>query len=75
MIKIRLARRGSTHKPKYSIVVCNDKSPRDGKFIHKLGYYNPISKEFKIDEDKLNYYLSLGAQMTTRVRHLCRKVA
>ncbi|MEG1286090.1 MAG: 30S ribosomal protein S16, partial [Romboutsia sp.] len=53
-VKIRLKRMGSNKKPFYRIVVADSRSPRDGKFIEEIGYYNPISqpKQVKINDEK-----------------------
>ena len=56
-VKIRLKRMGSNKKPFYRIVVADSRSPRDGKFIEEIGYYNPLTepKQVKIDEEKAIY--------------------
>lgn len=53
-VKIRLKRMGSNKKPFYRIVVADSRSPRDGKFIEEIGYYNPVSqpKQVKINDEK-----------------------
>ncbi|MBS4536075.1 30S ribosomal protein S16 [Clostridium sp. D2Q-14] len=71
-VKIRLKRMGAKKKPFYRIVVADSRSPRDGRFIEELGYYNPISepKEFKIDADKAVKWLKDGAKPTDTVNSL-----
>ena len=71
-VKIRLKRMGSNKKPFYRIVVADSRSPRDGKFIEEIGYYNPVSqpKQVKINDEKALYWLSNGAQPTDTVRNL-----
>ncbi|NLB20741.1 MAG: 30S ribosomal protein S16 [Clostridium sp.] len=71
-VKIRLTRMGSNKAPFYRVVVADSKSPRDGKHIEEIGYYNPISipKEIKIDADKAVAWLNKGAQPTEVVAKL-----
>ena len=71
-MKIRLARGGSNKRPFYSIVASDSRMPRDGRFIEKLGVYNPLLAKDSEDRVKLNmervtYWLSQGAQPTDRV--------
>ena len=74
-VKIRLRRMGAKKAPFYRLVVTNSRSPRDGKFIEEIGYYNPISepKDIKIDAEKAKKWLSDGAQPSDTVRHLFKK--
>ena len=71
-VKIRLKRMGSNKKPFYRIVVADSRSPRDGKFIEEIGYYNPVSppKKIKINDEKAVKWLSNGAQPTDTVKTL-----
>lgn len=75
MVKIRLKRMGMKKKPFYRIVVADSRSPRDGRFIESIGYYNPVSQpaEIKIDNEKAAAWLKTGAQPTETVRTLLRK--
>ena len=71
-MKIRLARGGSKKRPFYSIVAADSRMPRDGRFIEKLGTYAPLlpkdsEERVKIDMERVNYWLSQGAQPTDRV--------
>ena len=71
-ISIRLSRGGSKKRPYYRIVVADARSPRDGKFIEKLGTYNPLlakddEKRIVLDADRAKHWLSVGAQPTDRV--------
>jgi len=71
-LKIRLARGGRTHRPFYSIVVADSRAPRDGRFIEKLGTYDPLlphtnENRIRIVEDRVKYWLSQGAKPTDRV--------
>ncbi|GAA3651068.1 30S ribosomal protein S16 [Asaccharospora irregularis] len=74
-VKIRLKRMGSNKKPFYRIVVADSRSPRDGKFIEEIGFYNPISqpKQVKINDEKAVKWLSTGAQPTETVKTLFAK--
>ena len=75
MVKIRLARGGAKKKPYYRIVVADIRSKRDGKFIERIGFYNPMANEnhCDIDSDRAKYWLSVGAQPTVRVRKLMKQ--
>jgi small subunit ribosomal protein S16 len=71
-MKIRLARGGSKKRPFYSIVASDSRMPRDGRFLEKLGTYNPLlakgsEDRVKMDMDRVTYWLSQGAQPTDRV--------
>lgn len=74
-VKIRLRRMGAKKAPFYRIVVADSRSPRDGKFIEEVGYYNPVSEpvQVKIDGDKVKEWISKGAQPTDTVRALLKK--
>ncbi len=69
---IRLARGGSKKRPYYKIVVADSRSPRDGRFIERIGSYNPLlakdnPERVKLDADRAKHWLSVGAQPTDRV--------
>ena len=74
-VKIRLKRLGAKKSPFYRVVVADERSPRDGKFIEEIGYYNPLTKpaDIKIDAEKANKWLANGAQPTETVRTLLKK--
>ena len=74
-VKIRLKRMGAKKKPFYRVVVADSRSPRDGKFIEEIGYYNPIStpEVIKIDAEKAQKWISNGAQATETVKALLKK--
>ncbi|MFQ9177401.1 MAG: 30S ribosomal protein S16 [Christensenellaceae bacterium] len=72
-VKIRLRRMGSKKNPFYRVVVADSRSPRDGRFIEELGYYNPLTKETKIDNEKAADWIKKGAQPTDTVRALLKK--
>ena len=72
MIKIRLSRGGRTNLPYYRILATNSTSPRDSKFLEKLGTYNPLlgdtdEKRVTINKERAEYWLSVGAQPTEKV--------
>jgi small subunit ribosomal protein S16 len=71
-ISLRLSRGGSKKRPYYRIVVADARSPRDGKFIEKIGTYNPLlakddAKRIVLDNERASYWLGVGAQPTDRV--------
>lgn len=71
-VKIRLARGGTKKRPHYSIVVANETAPRDGRFIEKVGTWDPMvpkddPKRVVLVEERIKYWLSVGAQPTDRV--------
>ncbi len=72
-VKMRLKRMGAKKKPFYRIVVADARSPRDGRFIEEIGYYNPLSKDLKLDNEKAVDWLSKGVQPTDTVRALLKK--
>ena len=74
-VKIRLARGGRKKRPFYRIVVANSEAPRDGRFIEKIGTYNPLplSAVVQIDPERLQYWLQQGAKPTDTVRNLIEK--
>ncbi|BDT61565.1 MAG: 30S ribosomal protein S16 [Flavobacteriales endosymbiont of Rhyzopertha dominica] len=73
MLKIRLQRKGKKHLPIYNIVVANSKSPRDGKIIIKLGYYNPIKNIINININTTIKWLKNGAIPTNTVKYIIKK--
>lgn len=74
-VKIRLKRMGAHKKPFYRVVVADSRSPRDGKFIEEIGYYNPLTDpaDVKIDADMAKKWISNGAQPTETVKSLFKK--
>lgn len=71
-LKIRLARAGAKKKPFYRIVVADSRSPRDGRFIEKIGTFDPLKPDdsperVKFDAERVNHWLSVGAQPTDRI--------
>jgi len=76
VVKVRLARFGRKKRPFYRIVVTDSRKRRDSGWIESIGYYNPMTEPatVKIDLDRLNYWLGVGAQMSERVTKL-KKIA
>ena len=75
MLKLRLSMGGTKKRPVYKIVVADSRFPRDGRFIEKLGFYNPLlPKEKKerigLQPERIKYWLSQGAKPTTRVARI-----
>ena len=74
MVTIRLARAGSKKRPFYHIVVTDSRSKRDGRYLERVGFYNPVATgqdvELKIDESRFAYWKAQGAQMSDRVAAL-----
>ena len=71
-MKIRLARGGSKKRPHYAIVVADSRMPRDGRFIEKVGTYNPLlakddERRVNMDVERIQYWIGQGAQTTDRV--------
>ena len=74
-VKIRLARGGSKKRPFYRIVAADSRMPRDGRFLEKMGTYNPLlpkedPNRVKMDLDRVKYWLSKGAQVTDRISRM-----
>lgn len=76
MIRIRLRRVGAKRQPSYRIVVADSRSPRDGRFIEKIGFYNPRTEPatMQIDEARALYWLSNGAKPSDAVEHILTKL-
>ena len=75
MTTIRLTRMGRKKKPFYRIVVTDSRKRRDGGWIESIGHYNPMVKEdnLTVDMERLNYWTSVGAQMSDRVKRITSK--
>ena len=75
MVKIRLKRMGAHKKPFYRVVVADSRSPRDGRFIEEIGYYDPLKEpaEIKINGDRAKKWLGEGAQATDTVKGLFKR--
>jgi len=78
MVTIRLARAGAKKRPFYHVVVADSRMSRDGRFIERLGFYNPIAvsheEDLRIDKVRAGYWISHGAQISERVKKLLRKI-
>jgi len=77
-IKIRLARGGAKKRPFYRIVIADSRSPRDGRFIERIGSYNPMVAQdhpdrLKLDQERAKHWLAVGAQPTDRVARFLAK--
>ena len=74
-VKMRLRRMGAKKAPFYRVIVADSRSPRDGRFIEEIGYYNPLTDpaEIKIDAEKATKWIANGAQPTDTVRALLKK--
>jgi small subunit ribosomal protein S16 len=75
LVKIRLRRVGAKKQPSYRIVATDSRSPRDGRFIEILGHYNPRTepRTIVLKEERIRYWLSVGAQPTETVGRLLRE--
>jgi small subunit ribosomal protein S16 len=77
MVVIRLARGGAKKRPFFNIVATDSRSRRDGRFIERLGFYNPLAADneqaFRVAEDRLSYWQGVGAQLSPTVARLVRQ--
>ena len=74
-VKIRLRRMGAKKAPSYRVVVADNRSPRDGRFIEEIGYYNPLTDpvQINIDGEKAKKWIANGAQPSDTVKALLKK--
>jgi small subunit ribosomal protein S16 len=76
VVTIRLSRAGTKKKPFYHVVVTDSRNKRDGRLIERLGFYNPMATgqdvPIKIDIDRINYWLTQGAQTSPRVKKIIK---
>ena len=74
MVVIRLARGGAKKRPFYNIIAADKRSPRDGRYIERLGYFNPIAKGkeigMSVERERITHWVAKGAQMSSRVANL-----
>ena len=74
MVKIRLARAGAKKRPFYHLVAADSRSPRDGRFIERLGFFNPIAVggevRLRVDTDRVDHWVARGAQLSDRAAKL-----
>lgn len=79
MVTIRLARTGAKKRPFYHLVVTDSRNPRDGRFIERVGYFNPVASgadvRLHINGERVNYWLSKGAKPSDRVQQLIKQSA
>ncbi len=77
MVTIRLARGGAKKRPFYHIVVTDSRNRRDGRYIERVGFFNPIAsgqeQELKIDHERIDYWISQGAKTSDRVAKLIKE--
>lgn len=76
MLRIRMSRMGGKKDPHYRVVVAERRGPRDGRFVESVGYYNPALNpiRLKLDLERVDYWIGMGAQPSETVRSLIRKV-
>ena len=74
MVVIRMARGGAKNRPFYSIVVADSRMPRDGRFIERVGFYNPVAtgnaEGLRVSQDRVAYWVGTGAQLSPAVARL-----
>ena len=79
MVVVRLARGGAKKRPFFNVVVTDKQNRRDGRFIERLGFYNPIAKDseesIRIAQDRLTYWRGVGAQASPTVERLIKQAA
>ena len=77
MVTIRLSRSGAKRKPFYHVVVADSRSRRDGRYIERIGFFNPVAKgqeeTVRVDIERVDYWLSQGAQMTDRAAKIIKE--
>ena len=76
MVTIRLARGGSKKRPFYHIIVTDSRNRRDGRYIERLGFFNPVAagqeERLRVDKDRVSHWVGLGAQTSERVASLLK---
>jgi len=77
MVTIRLSRGGAKKRPFYHVVVTDSRSKRDGRYIERIGFFNPVAsgraERLSLNQDRIQYWLGHGAQTTDRVRSLIKE--
>ena len=77
MVKIRMARGGAKKQPFYHVVVCDSRKSRDGRYIERLGYYNPMARgkevQLQLDVQRIEHWLDDGAQISERADKLLKQ--
>ncbi|HBD11413.1 MAG TPA: 30S ribosomal protein S16 [Porticoccaceae bacterium] len=79
MVTIRLARHGSKKRPFYHLTVCDSREPRDGRYIERVGFFNPIARgheeRLRVDLPRLEYWVGQGATLSDRVASLVKEAS
>ena len=79
MVTIRLSRGGSKKRPFYHLTVTDSRSARNGRFIVRVGFFNPIARgqeeKLRVDQERIDYWVSQGAQLSERVSKLVKEAA
>ena len=79
MVSIRLARSGSRKRPFYHLTVTDSRHPRDGRFIERVGFFNPIARgeeqRLSVDRERIDHWVSQGVQVSPRVASLIKEAA
>ncbi|TVP56917.1 MAG: 30S ribosomal protein S16 [Halomonadaceae bacterium] len=79
MVTIRLSRGGSKKRPFYHLTVTDSRKARDGRFIERVGFFNPVARgqeeRLRIDRDRVEHWVGLGAQLSGRVNTLLKETA
>lgn len=73
MLKLRLKRVGRKRSPSYRLVIMENSTRRDGRPVEEVGYYDPISKNYKFDKEKIEKWLSYGVKPSETVKNLLKK--
>jgi small subunit ribosomal protein S16 len=75
MVRLRLRRMGAKRKPFYRVIACDQRSPRDGRFIEQLGHYDPMKEPMalKLDLERVDYWMGVGAQPSDTVAGLIKR--
>ncbi|BBL74778.1 30S ribosomal protein S16 [Methylomagnum ishizawai] len=78
MVTIRLSRGGAKKRPFYHVVVANSRSKRDGRYIERVGFFNPVAQgtaeRLRLNEERIQYWIGQGAQTTERVGSLIKEL-
>ncbi|HEB97680.1 MAG TPA: 30S ribosomal protein S16 [Sedimenticola thiotaurini] len=79
MVTIRLSRTGAKKRPFYHIVVTDSRNPRDGRYIERVGFFNPVAtggeERLRVDQARVQHWVSHGARMSDRVAQLVKQAA
>ena len=74
MLKIRLKKYGRKQQPTYRIIVIESKKRRDGRPLEEIGFYNPLRDEIYVNDKRIEYYKSNGAQLSKTVESICKNI-